>query len=282
MHPKMNNIILTGLPRSGTTLTCHLLSKVSNTVALPEPMKVGIFLKLLNNQAICKNIDAFFTTTRQSLLTDKTAITKHINGSIPDNTREESVSGRQLRKQQKGLLKSRVIIEKELTNDFFLIIKHPAAFTALLDCLSKHFLCYAIVRNPLSVLASWNSVDMSVAQGHASIAEKLDIHLAQALLQLDEKTDRQIYLLSWFYEQYQKYLPKESILHYENIISSRGKALSAIVPQATELNEFLENKNQNALYDKQLMQRLGEKLLNTEAAFWHFYSKASVEELLDN
>ena len=34
------NLLLTGVPRSGTTLCCHLLGQASDTVALFEPMHV--------------------------------------------------------------------------------------------------------------------------------------------------------------------------------------------------------------------------------------------------
>jgi hypothetical protein len=32
------NVVLTGLPRSGTTLVCRLLNKLPDTVALHEPL----------------------------------------------------------------------------------------------------------------------------------------------------------------------------------------------------------------------------------------------------
>ena len=273
---KYCNVILTGVPRSGTTLTCHLLNKLSNTVALHEPMKVDVFPRLGNGDAICDTIDRFCKQTRRSIIIRKTAITRHIDGVVPDNPCGDQFSNSGLR----ALLvsKGKISIKKELTPDFVLVIKHPAAFTAILESLIKHFPCYAVIRNPLSVLASWNSVEMAVANGHSHIAERLDVQLAQALERIDEKIERQIYLLSWFYEKYHKVLPRESILRYEDIIFSEGKTLKVIVPQARELDEVLENKNQNKLYNKQLMLLLGEKLLNMDGAFWQFYSKESVEE----
>lgn len=38
-----NDIILTGVPRSGTTLACLLLSKLPDVVALNEPMRTARF-----------------------------------------------------------------------------------------------------------------------------------------------------------------------------------------------------------------------------------------------
>jgi hypothetical protein len=47
------------------------------------------------------------------------------------------------------------------------------------------------------------------------------------------------------------------------------------------LDEPLESRNLNKLYDRDEMLRVGERLLGSEGAYWHFYTKESVEELLD-
>ena len=274
------NVILTGVPRSGTTLTCHLLNKLPNTVALHEPMNVGLFPKLKNRDAICDEIDRFFEATRRSIRTSKTAISKHINFLVPDNHFGDQRSELGLRMIVGS--QGEIAVKKELTSDFLLTIKHPAAFTAMLKSLVKRFPCYAVIRNPLSVLASWNTIKVPLANGHAPAGERLDIDLAWTLDRIEDKTERQLHLLAWFFEKYQNVLPARSILRYENVISSGGKSLSVITPQAQELNEMLENKNKNILYDKELMQFLGDKLLRTDGAFWEFYSKKSVELLLED
>jgi len=76
-----SNIILTGLPRSGTTLTCHLLNKVNNTVALHEPM-TGSFAKGTTKQQICAEISEFFASSRKSILQNKKVLTKHASGRV--------------------------------------------------------------------------------------------------------------------------------------------------------------------------------------------------------
>src|SRR5205823_4866217 len=136
-------------------------------------------------------------------------------------------------------------IDKDLDADFLLVIKHPAAFTALLETLLGRYACYAVMRNPLSVLVSWNTIAVPVQQGHAPAAEKLDGKLAQALAAIDDRVGRQLHLLSWFYEKYDRLLPRESILRYEDTVATRGKSLSAITPLAAGLDEALESKNAN-------------------------------------
>lgn len=273
-----NNIIVTGLPRSGTTLTCHLLNKVPNTVALHEPMDVMKLAKYKNHSLACDRIEAFFEQMRRSILKRKKAVSKQVNGKVPDNpiASQYSVSGL----RATVVSHTEIIINNTLETNFTLIIKHPSAFTALLEALVVRFPVYAVIRNPLSVLTSWNSVALPVQTGHVPAAENLDIQLKKVLAEIDDRIERQLYLLSWFFSRYEKLLSHDSVIRYENIVSSGGKALNVIIPDAHILNEPLENKNKNTLYDTKLMHVLGERLLQTDGAYWNFYSKESIETLL--
>ncbi len=237
-----------------------------------------MFPTLQNHDAACEEIDRFFKTTRRSIKTCQTAISKHINGLVPDNPIGERRSDSGLRPMITSI--GQITIQKDLRHDFLLAIKHPAAFTAMLETLVGRFPCYGIIRNPLSVLASWNSAAVPLEDGHAPAAESLDTTLAETLHRTRDKTERQLHLLSWFYESYRRVLPDRSIVRYENIISSGGRALNVITPEADELTAKLENKNKNKSYDWQLMEMLGEILLKTDGAFWEFYSRESVECLL--
>jgi hypothetical protein len=70
-----------------------------------------------------------------------------------------------------------------------------------------------------------------------------------------------------YFDRYQKVLPREHILRYEDIASSGGRALKIIHPAALELDEPLEFKNLNPLYDRREMLRLGERLLESEGTY---------------
>ena len=291
------NIILTGLPRSGTTLTCHLLNKVPNTVALHEPINVFQWASLPYpfHEVICKDIDRFYGEMRRTLLDNGTAISGHVRGKVPDNPYGDfpalfsllpksswwrRIAGRRvLRKPRHS--RGFISFDKALSSDFLLCIKHNAGFTALLEPLSCHYPCVAIIRNPLSILASWNSIRFNIQTGRVPAAEMLDQALAQRLSEIDSRIDRQLLILSWFFEKFERVLPRDHVIRYEALVASGGQALAVITPHALELNEPLENKNKNKLYDRELMARLGEKLLKMDGPFWEFYSKESVEQLLN-
>ncbi|MDB6148409.1 MAG: hypothetical protein JWO45_2073 [Spartobacteria bacterium] len=275
----MRNVLITGTPRSGTTLLCSLLNKLPDTVALHEPMNVWDFPNCPDAQAIADVIGSFCAETRKSLLEKGIAVSKHVGGLIPDNVAADQVnrSGTRLRHTEHGPVR----IEKPLSNDFALAIKHPVAFSALLETLSKRFECFAIVRNPLSMLASWNSLAwLNVRNGHAPIGEKLDPQLRQDLAAEADVFERQIHILEWFYRRFREFLPDTAIIKYENLIDSRGRELSNFFPEAAEFDENLTSKNVNKFYDRSLMMKLGERLLRRSGVIWDFYNKQDVENLL--
>src|SRR5689334_16285425 len=53
---KDRDVLVTGLPRSGTTLTCHLLQKLPDTVALHEPMDFHKFSPERSRDDMCRDI----------------------------------------------------------------------------------------------------------------------------------------------------------------------------------------------------------------------------------
>ena len=278
-----NNVVLTGLPRSGTTLTCHLLNKLPETVALHEPIAPGKFADLEGEDAVLDELERFFKRMRRMALVQGKVISKHVGGEVPSNSYRQARSDDGLRYPvaQRGKNKGKIDVQKDLAEDFLLVIKSPAMFSALLPILVKRFPVYAIIRNPLSILASWNSIDHNLLSGHSPAAEKYDEQLRETLASITEDTERQLYILSWWYERFYTTLDRDHIIRYEDIISSGGSALSSITPAAQKLHESLSSQNLNALYDREGMRKAGKLLLEREGAYWRFYTRESVERLLE-
>lgn len=270
------NVLITGIPRSGTTLVCSLLNKVPDVVALHEPMDVWDFAKCRDAASLASVIENFCGESRRSLREQGFAISKHVGGQIRDNSAVDQAGGR-VRKTEHG----KIFIEKQLSENFTLAIKHPLAFTALLRPLSSHFECFAVIRNPLATLASWNSLDwLKVKKGHAPIAEKLDADLAGKLANESDAIERQIRIVEWSYLRYRELLKPEVVLKYEDLIATRACVLARLFPTASNLDEDLVSKNLNKHYDRALMTDLGKRLLKREGPLWNFYSKTDVENLL--
>ena len=271
--------LLTGLPRSGTTLSCRLFNVLPDTVALVEPMNVGNLAKLSARSTMMAAIEQFVIRQRMSLITDGVAVSRHVGGTVTDNLFAPGRGRNGLRRFHAS--HGAISFGKPLSREFTLIIKHPAVFTALLSDLVTRFRCYAVIRNPLAVLASWNSTDMPVRDGHAPAAEQHDPDLKRALEMIHDRFDRQLYLLSWYLGQYQQYLPTDHIIRYEDVVDSGGRALAVVTPSAALLNEPLTNLNRNSVYEWETISLLAQKLLTTEGNYWDFYSPDEIQKLME-
>jgi hypothetical protein len=137
-----------------------------------------------------------------------------------------------------------------------------------------------VVRNPLGVLCSWSTVQMAVHRGHAPAAERFAPELAADLKKIPDALDRQLHLLSWFFGRFRDCLPPERVLKYENIIATQGKAIALIQPAAVSLEEPLQSRNRNPDYDQADIQRIADRLLASDGAYWHFYTREDVDTVL--
>lgn len=272
-----NDIIITGIPRSGTTLTCHLLNKLPDVVALHEPMHPPKFFGAPFDEII-KEIKRFFSAQRNSLLSSGTAISKSASGSVPDNPlgkinektgkRERIINGRT------------IVVAKPIDQNFKLAIKHPSMFTALIGLVKDHFACFAIIRNPLSVLLSWNSVPFAQSQGHAPAAEAFDADLSNSLKNEGNLYVRQLILLDWFFKKYKNNLTYHRILRYEDIIATGGRVLAAITESASQLSEPLTSRNTNDLYNWDNRNLFSDMLLDQNGSYFDFYDRKDILRLI--
>lgn len=271
------NIILTGIARSGTTLTCSILNQLPQCVALHEPMNPGELVKEDFPVQYINKINNFFEKQRQSLLRDGTAISKARNGKVPDNPFGSSLSFNELRS---SIVKNELVsFEKKLNSNFRLVIKHPNFFTATLKTLLIYYSCFAIVRNPLSVLLSWHTIQAPVNNGYLPFAEAFDSDLKTKLTEEKNRITRQLIILRWYFSIYRELLPRHHVVTYEDIISSGGRAIAVIDPDAAFLCQSFESCNLNHLYDPSLVNYLADLLIRDPSIYNGFYRVEEIEDL---
>lgn len=305
-------VLITGLPRSGTTLTCELLGSLPDTVALDEPLDrthllgpdrsegpkesgLGrVVTRLRADRAhpshraaapapedVCRRVDKFIEDTRSSALTRGMVRTKSTGGRVIGKkvSDERDADGLRLRLVSVG----EIPVDKALTPNFLLAIKQCGGFTAVLETLVEHHPVYALVRNPLAVLRSWHSVPMNVREGHIPLAERMNPALARELAAISDVVDRQFHLLEWFFGAFARLLPRSSVISYEEVIASQGRALCPISADARILDVPLADGNRGSArpQDAAVVAGLGQRLLETDGSWWEFYSPAEVKELMD-
>jgi len=226
----MTTILLTGLPRSGTSLVCACLNTAQDVVALVEPMSIPPHGDI---QRGVSDVLDFAERTRARLLATGVAPSAVADGVIPDNTAEEARADGRLRAGRIQVIDVR--ISKPLSPEFRLFIKHPGLFTALASPLSAVLPLYAVVRHPLAALASWRTVDMPIQNGHWPVAERFAPDLSRRLAAIDDPLERQAALIGWIFRVYRT-LPRDRVLTYESIIADPGAALTPLLGRPTALH----------------------------------------------
>ena len=219
----MNTWLLSGIPRGGTSLCCRLAGELPNVVALSEPLNGPALAQPHDAQTACASIAAFVDATRTRILAERRAPTVHVAGRLHDDMvrpPEEAAALRQ-RQGQRG----DIPIDKPLTEEFTLFVKQNALFAALLPVLRPRFPCLALVRNPVAVLASWQTVRLPVQRGRLPAGERFDAALQTRLDAEPSVLQRQIAILDWFFAQYRAHLPATAILRYEEVVATGGQVL---------------------------------------------------------
>ena len=291
------NVLLTGLPRSGTTLACELLGSLPDTVALDEPLdgpalasspaaagRLHRWLRRTGDPArpspavVMDRIARFVADTRSSLVEHGVARTKVVDGRVQGRKVSDEVDDAGVRIKLVSVGEIRT--DKRLSTDFLLVVKHNSSFTALLPALAERFRVHALVRNPVSVLSSWQGVPFPIRDGRVPLAERLNAPLATRLDAIDDPLDRQFYLLEWFFELFTTALPEDAVTRYEDVVATGGRCLSRITEQAAALAVTLENRNNSRVYEPGRARELGIRLLDTDGPWWKLYSRENVEAVM--
>ena len=131
---------------------------------------------------------------------------------------------------------------------FTLVVKHNAAFTALLPELAQRRDTYAVVRNPLAVLGSWQSLRLPVSEGRLPAGERLDPALGARLGAAPDRLARQLAILDWCFQRFASALPRERVLRYEDIVASQGATLFDAVGLRGASDRRLDDRNASGDY----------------------------------
>lgn len=215
----MQTYLLTGIPRSGTTLACKILNDVANTIALHEPLNPGGFK---SNSRFDAALEAYksIKDIEQRLINGEAFEHGNKDALLLDNP----ISVAQTDDLRKAVAKRGLLSLPPQSKDSALVIKQNAFFASIIEPLKQRFPIVAIVRNPVDVMLSWRSVDLPVNRGHVPAGEKYDAQLRSFLATEPVVAKRQAYIYNWFIRQYTN--ANVPIVRYEDIITTNGKALT--------------------------------------------------------
>lgn len=272
------NIILTGLPRSGSSMLCVLMSKHPDVVALNEGLKLG---EQPDVPSLVKFVAVEFDRIRAQILTTGTAPARNKDGQQVDNHFSPG-------KNRKLLLqKSNIEVGQPATETFGLAFKHNAVFSIALPDLVDHFgalSVFATIRNPLSVLGSWESVPVPVSEGRIRNAKNLAPELEEQLKSTDDILEKQLLILNYYFSQYQKWIPREHMIRYEDLCGQPAETLGRAFPQWDWTNLGLRptaNRNASPDYSRDRLKIAAARLQSTgpDAPWREFYSDSDIQQI---
>lgn len=217
-----NTTLITGIPRSGTTLCCKLINEATNSIALHEPIDPHKLSSLEPRNAVAE-IREQICQLRNSLETNQAIEHGNKAGLVLDNPIGLSTdeNGLRIQKANRGEL-----VLPSITSSTQLFIKQNALFTALAGNLKDYYPIIAVVRNPIDVLLSWMTVSLPVNKGRLPAGEKYDQKLAKRLSS-GSVIERQIHIYRWFIESFRE--SKLCTVKYEDIVDSNGEALYSLI-----------------------------------------------------
>ena len=238
---------------------------------MAEPLQVGAGW---NSENILLRLDQFLAGARVMALNEGVFLTRTRNGLVVDNFLNEPNGSSDLRKPE-GVL-AYVPVGKELSADFHLFIKHPALFTLFSGQLASHYSIFASVRNPLAVLASWQTVEMPIYHGRQGMVERFDQKLAKTFAAIPDRIERQIEMLSWMFSMYER-LGQDRVLRYEDTIADPVGQLSRLHDQIVPTTHRINIEPPYERYPNVDLRFLAKRLRRLTSRWVQFYPNFEAE-----
>ena len=138
-----NNLVITGIPRSGTSYVCALLNSVENTVLVNEPLEAMQFLR--NDSS--RTLTEYYADTRDNIVKGVPIQNKIVDGKFIEDTNENDV-----RNYYVPAVKDASFVFGSKNTFIYLVclekIRQQLPDAAILAC----------IRHPYDVIASWKRV----------------------------------------------------------------------------------------------------------------------------
>jgi len=206
----MRNILLTGIPRAGTTLAASLLDAEKNTVCLNEPSWQHPHPSL-DAAGFAQAVAEDFVSLRQKLLSGE---------PVPDRRGED---GKALTNYYgSGTEETFVmhpLVRGNLTADFTLAVKHNGPYLAVLPELIRldAFEIRAVIRHPLSVLRSWRRLSLPVSRGDMPNATPYWPEMRELTASTMPLLEKQVRMLELMFSRIMQHQSQLTLVRYEDL-----------------------------------------------------------------
>lgn len=239
---KSNNILITGIPRSGTSLITKLISLDENNICFSEPTFIKEIKAISKNKKeILYNLSQKIFEIRNSIRSGKPLEFRvGKDDQISDNYFTSNCD--HLIREKTSKFKDLILPKKNNQNKIF--IKNNLLFTSCIAELSKQYEMIAVIRNPISIIQSWQSLDLPISKGVVTSGIKYSSSLNK-ILGNEGLLMKQIKIIDWFHSRYLE--NNVTLIKYEDLIENPCELLNYWIDKNTSLPLLNTNNNKHTL-----------------------------------
>lgn len=231
------HILLTGIPRSGTSLVAHLLDSLNDMVCLNEPQRGYTLVSQARDaeefvrMTVADLNTTYSTLARAGFVFDR----REPDGSVPTNYYEPTGKRRDI--------PMRPVSRRNFALRGQLAMKHNEVFTSVLPLLCEipEIRIIAVVRHPIPTILSWQSCEIALAMGRLSSGYRFWDE-AQESSHSPPIMDMQARIYDLYCARYHLYRDRITLIRYEDLIQN-SHVLEEITGRSLRAKPSLQSQN---------------------------------------
>lgn len=247
------DLLLTGIPRSGTTLSAAMIDSLEDSICLSEPVwQNKRWAKVASREQFAGLLLRDFQSVRAALGEGKAVLDRR----NPDGSPVTNYFAR--RKGRVGRAFSLLHLAKpNLTEQFLLAMKHNEGYLAILPELTANseMPIIAVVRHPVPTILSWRSLAGNAAQqqilpvssGRVPALERHWPELAELVARCPELDERQVRLYDLFCARILQFKERIQIVRYEEIVRDH-QIFAARLQRRSFFRQPIRDQNNSSHY----------------------------------
>ena len=232
-------LILTGIPRSGTTLAASLVDRLENTVCLNEPIQYYLWATAAKDQAaFVEKLTAELKMIRARLVNGETVMdSREYDGSIPTNYFDER--GQRLKPHYFPV--SRPNAGEKL----LLAVKHNEPLTSVLPelCRLNDLNVAVMVRHPIPTILSWQSRSIPLSTGQLTVGYRLWPEATAVSNEEISVYDIQAKIYELYCKRFHEYEDRVTVIKYEDLVECPAGVLKRLTGRELGGEHALETRN---------------------------------------
>jgi hypothetical protein len=216
---RTKNLILTGIPRAGTTLAAAMIDSAADSVCLNEPLWQHEWAARHHHHKSAADFAAWladdFARLRALLAAGGTVMDRRAEGGAA------LTNYAMLLPSGERVMAGEVAFSRPgLSGDMTLAVKHNGLFMGVLPQLlaAEDFTILAVIRHPAEVLASWRRTPVPVARGQFPAACFYWREMADLVARPLPLLEKQVRMLDLLYARLWELRARLHLIRYEELI----------------------------------------------------------------